>query len=241
LKAAKLDEYAVKARVFPALVALLPLSLAASTCTSIHSLFLAISTLIGGTTFASFALAQWSRDLGKSKEPKLFELWDGKPTTHYLRHRNGSENEVLRRLRKNQLEKMAYGIVLPSISAELENPDKADEQYEAVSKILIQKTRDKERFHLLHQELISYGFRRNLWGLKFVALCLVGAAVLLHAILLLLRYQVTFNTGCLVADSFIYAIWVFGITPAWVYVAAKTYSDRLFDCLESLPDASPRI
>ena len=57
---------------------------------------------------------------------------------------------------------MCRDISLPSVAAGADDPVAADEAYEAVTKILIQRTRDKKRFSLLFGELINYGFRESL-------------------------------------------------------------------------------
>lgn len=159
----KIDEYALKARAIPAFLTLLPLALVVLPTLGTQSLLLGLFAPVGGTLVISFLLAQWGRDQGKLKEPRLFAIWGGKPTTVLLSHRGEAENRVLRERRHRRLERLSNGIVLPTLRAEAEDPKAADESYDAATKILIQRTRDKQRFSLLFDELVSYGFRRNLW------------------------------------------------------------------------------
>jgi hypothetical protein len=75
MKTGKLDEYAVKARLFPAFLALLPLGICAAQFIGFGSAVAAACSAFGGTALLSFVLAQWSRDAGKSKEHALYERW----------------------------------------------------------------------------------------------------------------------------------------------------------------------
>jgi hypothetical protein len=232
MKTGKLDEYAVKARVFPAFVALLPLGICTAQFIGFGSAVVAGCSAFGGTALLSFVLAQWSRDAGKSKERALYERWGGKPTTAYLRHRDETVSPTLKQRRHQRLQRLAPDLVLPSIRAEAENPAEADDRYEAATKVLIQRTRDKEKYHVLFQELIDYGFRRNSWGLKTVAVGVLVASLLFAAILLTLHYRVGYNALAMGGFVLLLASWTFVVTPAWVERAAKCYAERLFDALD---------
>jgi hypothetical protein len=53
-----------------------------------------------------------------------------------------------------------------SLEEELLNPDYALDCYDSCGDLLREKTRDKDKFSLIFQENMNYGFRRNLWGMK---------------------------------------------------------------------------
>jgi hypothetical protein len=232
MKTGKLDEYAVKARVFPAFLAVLPLGVCAAQFVGFGSGVAAGCSAFGGTALLSFVLAQWSRDAGKSKERALYELWGGKPTTAHLRHRDATVGPMLKRRRHQRLQRLAPDLVLPSVSAEAEDPVEADDRYETVTRVLIQRTRDKEKYHVLFQELIDYGFRRNTWGLKIVGLGVLIASLVFSVILCVLKYRFTYNALATGSFLFLLAGWTFIVTPDWVYRAANTYAERLFDALD---------
>ena len=232
MKTGKLDEYTVKARVFPAFLAIFPIGICAAQFIGFGSALVAGCSAFGGTALLSFVLAQWSRDSGKSKERALYELWGGKPTTAYLRHRDTTVGSALKQRRHRRLERLATDLVLPSVRAEEENPMEADDRYEAATKILIQRTRDKEKYHVLFQELIDYGFRRNVWGLKMIALGLLLACFLFSGTLLLLRYRISYNALTMGSFVLLAGWWFFVITPTWVNRAARCYAERLFDALD---------
>lgn len=65
-------------------------------------------------------------------------------------------NPVVKKDRRHQrLQRLVPDIVLPSKSAEVDDPAGADEHYEAATKVLIQRMRDKEKS-------IIYSFRNSL-------------------------------------------------------------------------------
>lgn len=58
-------------------------------------------------------------------------------------------------------------VKLPGKVKERNNPEGADEEYISAIEKVIPKARDeKDKYPLVHQENISYGFRRNLLALK---------------------------------------------------------------------------
>jgi len=240
LKTPSIDEYSLKARAFPAFLAILPLVAILFPYLSLRSFFLGIAAPLGGTAIAAFLLAQLGRDAGKLKEPKLFESWGGPPTTAALRHRNSGENRLIRERRHRLLERMSKDILLPSLEAEASDPSAADEVYEAVTKILIQRTRDKKKYSLLFAELINYGFRRNLLGLKPRGISLLVAALAFQlARVLVLRSYTTSDLVLFVLELFSTVVWCFVVTPNWVRLAAEAYSSRLFDTLDQVEDPKP--
>jgi hypothetical protein len=232
MKTGKLDEYAVKARLFPAFLALLPLGICAAQFIGFGSAIAAGCSAFGGTALLSFVLAQWSRDAGKSKESALYERWGGKPTTSFLRHRDETVGRMLKQRRHKRLQRLAPDLVLPSVRAEAENPAEADEIYDTATKVLIQRTRDKEKYHVLFQELIDYGFRRNTWGLKNIAVTVLVATLLFAAILFMSGHRAGYNGLAMGAFSLLLASWFAVVTPAWVHRSAKCYAERLFDALD---------
>jgi hypothetical protein len=244
MKIGKLDEYAVKARVFPAFLVLLPLGICAAQFVGFGSAIVAACSAFGGTALLSFVLAQWSRDAGKLKEQSLYRRWGGMPTTTYLRHRNQTVSATVRTRRHQRLQRLAPDLILPSVRAEADNPDEADERYEAATKVLIQRTRDKEKYGVLFQELIDYGFRRNTWGLKGSAITLLIFVMVLDAAFIAFHFHSAYNSITLMLFVGCLAVWILFVTPDWVYRAARCYAERLFDALDEkieLDDPMPKI
>ncbi len=92
-----LDQYTVRARLLPALLVALPAGVA--TLAWFPDGILGWGPVWGLVAWSggTLLLAQLGRDAGKRKEPRLFELWGGKPTTRMLRHAGGANLVTLRR------------------------------------------------------------------------------------------------------------------------------------------------
>jgi hypothetical protein len=73
---------------------------------------------------------------------------------------------------------------LPDSEQEAADPGAADKIYETATGVLrVQTHADRDRFSLVHAELASYGFRRNLVGPKPYAIVMaVGTLVLTGAV-----------------------------------------------------------
>lgn len=244
MKTGKLDEYAVKARVFPAFLALFPLGICVGQFMGFGSVIITACSTFGGTALLSFVLAQWSRDAGKLKEESLYQRWGGKPTTAYLRHSNQAVNAAIKMRRRQRLERLVPDLILPSVRAEVENPVEADERYDAATKVLIQRTRDKQRYSVLFHELIDYGFRRNTWGLKATASAILVILMAVDTLLVGFGYHVAYNLTAMAINAVCLLLWVLTVTPEWVHRAANAYAERLFDALDEkveLDEPKPRI
>lgn len=170
------DTYTVKARIFPALLAALPALALASVMVSWREL--GISHVIAGCAamMLLYAFSDLARRLGKNKERGLFGKMGGKPSTTMLRHRDGRFDASAKaswchfvggRLKEKP----------PTVEAESADPDAADAFYERCGDWLREHTRDHKRFKLIFEELVTYGFRRNLLGLKWPALALNAVVV----------------------------------------------------------------
>ena len=168
--------------MYPTLARRVPVALVALPfCLLIASLFpptlwtegvLASGVVVLGV---GFFLAELGRDLGYKKQPALWRSWGGAPSMQMLRHRSPALDRVTR-LRYHSKLATRLGITLPTTEEEELDPDAADGVYDSCVKHLLEHTRDEKRFPLVLQENISYGFRRNLWGMKSagILLSLIG-------------------------------------------------------------------
>lgn len=103
-------------------------------------------------------LAQLGRDKGKLKEPLLFQIWGGKPTTQILRHTNNHLNSVTKSRYYSLLFQKINTIRIPTLQMELNDPKAADEVYESCAKFLIAKTRDTKNIHYYLKITLVMGF-----------------------------------------------------------------------------------
>ena len=233
-----LDVYTVRARLLPALIASLPLGLAAFLW--IPNFMTTMKALGIGTVvwlLAATVMAQVGRDSGKRREPSLFAQWGGSPTTRLLRHREARNKPLLER-RHAQLSALT-ALRLPSKEEEAQDPGKADEIYETCIVFLRERTRDRKTFPLVFDENCNYGFRRNLWGLKLFAVTLAFVVLWVVAgyITILVQGNGTIPTAAIVVilgNIFFLGSWIFYVTKAWVRLAAESYADRLIGACEVL-------
>lgn len=178
------DPYDRKARLYPALLVLLvpvaSLSLVAPVFSSQLAGLASLAVALGGLMLLSSLGREW----GKRKEPKLFEIWGGTPTTlMLLRASTALDQNTLDRYRKVLCGKVA-GLTFPDPTSEASDPPRAAAICESAVKWLREATRDTKKFALVFAENINYGFRRNLLGVKPLALVMCAltlAATILHA------------------------------------------------------------
>jgi len=219
----KFDEYNRRARIYPALLVLLPI-------------IMGIIVLAWAGT--GYFLANFARDRGKQKEPYLFKLWGGKPSTRILRHRSTSNSKMLEYTHK-RLSELFSDLTLPSQREEENDPKHADELYDVCTRRMIEHTRDQKKFNLLFKENCSYGFRRNLWGLKkigvfFAILGFLSTGIALGYTYLMLGIFSPLALITTVINIILLILWVFTITPDWVKIPAEAYAERLFASVETL-------
>ncbi len=232
------DRFTFTGRVQPALLVALPLGLATiawfPTGLVGWDVMWGLIVWSGGTAL----LAQIGRDHGKEKESTLFEKWDGKPTTRFLRHRD-APNKVLLTHYHKKLASLLPNMKIPTAEEEKTNPDRADEVYETCTAFLREKTRDKNRFPLVFEENCNYGFRRNLWGMKPLGIIIVMIGTGAVAVLIILNYSKGLVTSPLVfvaglGNLLLLLAWLVRFTPNWVKIPADAYAERLLAACENL-------
>lgn len=233
-----LDSYDRTARLKPALMLFLPvtLSIIALAPGDILGWSAALAAIVqaGG----SFILAQFIGDIGKRKEPQLFSQFGGRPTDRLLSHRD-APNRVTLALRHEKLQRLFPSIVVPTRESEERDPDAAVEVYSAYVEQLRNRTRNKEQFGGVFRELVHYGFRRNLWGVKAAGASLAIAASVIVCTALFGFTSAHQNVGLIVPivaviNIAMTCLWLFVITPTWVMRAARLYADRLVEALDTM-------
>lgn len=228
-----MDRYTYNARVLPFILAVLP---AASL-----PLLLAVQApewpTIGGSSTVVLALAllgaQLGRDNGRKDQARLWDSWGGEPTLRRVRHRDQIPS-ASRRTHLDVLFREKLGITLPSKEEEKLRPKSTDENYRQAIKVLVSHTRNNNP--LLFEENVNYGFRRNLNGLKRVALVVLALCLVTHLILGAAGTVPWSWTAVIVFALFVWgAGWMWVVTDEWVRVPAEAYSEQLFQALERLP------
>lgn len=235
-----LDSYSIRARLYPAFIVLSPIFILIvfSFYKNIQVVQIILAFL---TTFGfAFLLAQLARDRGKRKEKELYKMWGGKPTTIFLRHREQFLNDVTRNRYSDKIKKL-MSITLPTKEEEINDKKYADEMYDACTQFLIGKTRNIKKYNLLFLENISFGFRRNLWGMKPYAII-----ILLMCLIIQIAQNVYFiqndiksilNPELLIPVAIyllLLGVWIFVFKPSWVREVGFEYAKRLYETLDQL-------
>lgn len=233
-----MDTYSRRARLYPALLVVAPVSLlAVALFPSAPEWWSKLSALLTASGLP-FLTLQFGRQAGKRKEPELFTAWGGRPTTTLLRRR-ANPNPVALARRHQQIESI-LGVGLPSLQQETADPAGADAAYESAVEALRERTRNRQKFPLVFDELCSYGFRRNLWGHRplGIALSITGLSGAIAALLVGLTsgLPILIPPVAVVAliDALTLVIWVRMVTPDWVRQAAFAYAERLIASVELL-------
>jgi len=223
------DGYIWAARVCPVLIVALPVGLA--TYAWVPDVFSGSNmawpvTLFGGV---ALLLAQLGRDRGRDREPFLFSLWHGKPTTRMLRHRDTTYDSITLTRYHDKLG-AATGCRAPTPDEELIDPEASDEVYESYVEFLKERTRDHD---LIRSENTSYGFRRNVWGLRPVGVVLSLAGTVAAALAFLGPCGTTWVVPGII-NLLLSVFWLVRVNPDWVRIAADAYAQRLVASADSL-------
>ena len=237
------DPYERQARLYPALLAGLPLIVAATVLYGSNSVITAAST-VAVSCGGLYLLANIARERGRRLEPILYEAWGGKPTTQLLRHRDRNIESPTKR-RYHEFLSRTVSLQFPSETEEESNPVTADEIYQSAVRWLLNHTRDKSKHKMIFEENIAYGFRRNAYGLKAigVGICLVTSTWVLISegivrvgkVSGVLVNPASASTAVLISlavSAMMLLVWLSYFTERTVRNAAFTYAETLLRACE---------
>jgi len=242
------DGYGRVARLYPAALALVP-----------FMLFVGIArpeTLLGEFPKNMFAvlifisvfylLATIARIAGKKIEPGLLARWGGWPTTLLLRYRDATVDRYTKARYHQALIEMCPDIAWPSQDDENSDAEDADLRYTSATNRLKERRRGLEH-KLVHKENASYGFHRNLLGLRRLAIAIAAISAAIEAfqwapsVLTARSVSVLFASVAadprdpilIVVDLLIIAGWIIWVTEVQVRAAAVEYGHALLRTLDS--------
>lgn len=177
------DAYSLRARLFPAIIAAAPALAALALLISWKSFELSNIIATISIFVLLFAVADFSRAQGRKIELKLHSEYGGLPSITMFRR---SDPTIAQGLKDRYRAFLAgkLGTALPSLDEELASQHDADSFYEQCGVWLRQNTRDTKKFPILFNENITYGFRRNLLGVKWLALALNVVVVVICCVML---------------------------------------------------------
>ncbi|MDA8153919.1 hypothetical protein A6M27_04470 [Acidithiobacillus thiooxidans] len=228
-----LEPYERKARLYPALICIFPIMLGVAV--SFKDVFTALSGLVALAVSVGMLqfLANLARDRGKSIEATLFEQWDGMPSVRFFRHRDSTIPSPAK-MKYHAILSKASKIKSPSVEEEKQNPKQADEIYLSWSDFLRGKTRDTKKYNLLFKENIGYGFRRNLFGIRWF--CVVSSLIgigLTNAEIIMGKQTTDITFAVSLLFSVYAVVFLFVVNRAWVKVVADAYAKQLIEAVNA--------
>lgn len=239
------DSYNRKARLYPALITLSPIIWSASLLIPNYSLDITkIATALLIICFL-FLLANITRSFGKFVEEKLLNEWGAWPTTIMLRHRDHRIDTLTKSRYHAALSAICDGIQFPTAIEEQKSPNIADECYRTAINQLIELRRGPQ-YKILNDENTSYGFRRNLLGLKPFALMIsfMAASITGFAWWVSIPEETSFDSVIaavrnapvlpifVIVDTMYFFLFILVIRKTFVLQAAYEYSAALLKTLD---------
>jgi hypothetical protein len=251
------DSYSRQARLYPALITLLPplITVLAWYPGLLSSHAAATVVTLATSCGLLYALATFSRSRGKNVERRLLVNWGGWPTTQWLRHSDQHLPAQTKDRYRGALLRHVPDLQLPSPTQDNEDPQNADEAYRSAVEWLKERCRGKD-FPLVEKENAEYGFRRNLRGLrpfgtivvllalaasafgiwKRAALSSSGLQTALWPELIdkLLEVVPVVVSGAVVLDLAALVFWLVIVSDGWVRQAGDQYARALLACCDRL-------
>lgn len=232
-----MDSYTLQARVWPALVVMMPAALAVFSrfpdkITDSRSLIAFV-----GSCGLTLLLAEFARDHGKRRENALHQRHGGWPTTQRLRHRDNLVDPHTKCRYHNKLSDIVPDVAMPTIEHEASDPDGADQCYASSVGYLRERTRDKKQFPMVFGNLVRYGFARNLWGLKpyAITVCLISILVSMWPLFDNSESELHPVTAIAIGmNAVLLVVWFTFIRPSWVLRLADAYAISLLATLEKI-------
>lgn len=228
----KFDTYTLYARLFPAIIAAAPaIALAWSV---IAGKEVRLVQAIAGTALAVLltVFADAARRRGKAIEPRLIEQMGGLPSITMLRH-SDTTFDAPTKVRMHRFLAAKLGETAPTPEQELTAPETADGFYARAGNWLRENTRNKKKFDILFNENVTYGYRRNLFALKWPALIL-NILIVIGCAGHLWTQQGTLDLVPVFVIASMHAVYlaIFSTRSA-VEEAARTYARQLLISTES--------
>lgn len=234
-----MDKYSLNARIYPVVIFLLPLVIIGISYSIEYEEYLQVLTTLGISSALVYFLSNIGRDSGKKKEPSLWKKWGGMPTVQLLCYDNNIIDPITKR---NYHKKMLKLSPIENSEIDFENVDLESvvDIYKSWTKYLISQTRDTKKYSLLFKENISYGFRRNLWGLKTISIILILLVLAGNFIFTEIgtgfQNFKDFSINFWISEVLLFIlllIWSFIITNKWIKIPAFGYAERLLESIET--------
>lgn len=230
------DDYGRTARLKPALFTAFPIILTVAAWNP--ALYSLVSGLIGLAAACGVVLflAHWARTRGRQAESRMEKESGGKITASFLRFSDNRLDSVTKTRYCTFLQARIPAWTAPTIEQERADASSADATYDSGVRWLLEYTRDVKRFPLIYKELVSYGFRRNLYGLKPIAITISVICTSINIGMLLTKDvpDSSFGIISLVVSVVSLVAWISVIDSDWVRDSANAYARQLLAVCEGL-------
>jgi hypothetical protein len=234
LRGVGLDRYALNARLKPALLALMPVFMVVGFWVP-ESRTMAGSVVSAATACGlTFLLAQVARNRGRTLERRL---GDRVGRLHSARLLTCADRSFATET-KNRYHAFlrSKNILVSTPEEEKASPGEAFDRTRAAVDWLLVHTLPNAKKSLLFEENIAYGFTRNLFGMKAIAITIVVLAMMADAAMTVVRLP---DRSALVGGSIVgallllaLAMWVFLVNEELVRDSSLAYAQRLFNQCE---------
>lgn len=225
-----LDSYSIPARLFPAVLVLLPLGATIAALFPQDVFVWGAGSGLASTTGLAFLLAERARRPGRAVQDILFDRLGAKPTTILLRHRDNRIDAKTKRRYHSCLAEDVPGATIPSADDEASDPDAADAEFDSCVTFMLERTRNRKQFPLVFKELVSYGMVRNLYAMRSTAIAAAAIGSVACAVIALWDGHQNLDpvaaVGCVLSAGLL-AVWLTKLREQWVKAAAFDYARRL--------------
>jgi hypothetical protein len=242
------DAYVRRARFYPAVIAATPAFALAAIFVPWNSLGLPHAIATGAVAILLAVMSDLARRRGRAIEPAIIQRMGGLPSTTMMRYRDDSD-DTFDGAAKAAMHKFCAAKIggdAPTPDSEKADPAATDDFYKRCGNWLRENTRDTKRFKLLFEENVTYGFRRNLLGLKWAALALSAAVVAFCLAMLWSHFPLDVADattekllGVVLIAFLTAAYFLLFVNEAGVVQAARTYARQLLLCTETLASGTP--
>lgn len=231
------DPYSLKARVFPALIAGLPTLALLFVLVPWDHIGLSQVTAATVGVVLLFAFADLARSTGKKIQAKL-----GTGETPEQWYRGDPDVADAAKDRYRTFIARQLGLKAPTEEDERNDPGRANDFYRSAGNWLREHTRDVKTYALLFGENITYGYRRNLLGLKQISLVLNSVVLAVCGTITLLNPAYFANIGhidekvaILAIAAVLHSIYMaLAVNATGVREASRAYGRQLILSCETL-------
>lgn len=228
------DNYSRNSRIYPATIGVAPAIAALMILFTWKGISLTSGVASAGLLVIFYAMSDLARQRGKRLEPKLYMRLDGMPSVRMLRRSDNTFDEPSKeRYRAFLAGKL--GRPAPTAEDEARDQNAADGFYADAGTWLRENTRDTKKFGILFNENVTYGFRRNLLGLRWPSAVL---NLIVSSICVALLWPITWPLNMdsnltvriviVLVVALIHGLYLaFGVTWQAVEEAANSYGRQL--------------